>query len=75
MIGRVMTALLLFLLLTSCMKTEVLNVPIEQVDTVMYRKPYKTLPQKDTADVDDTTRYQIEFNPSVEDWEEQEVNN
>jgi hypothetical protein len=63
-----MIALLLILLLTSCIKTEVLNAPIEQMDTVMYRKPYKTLPPKDTTDQDE--RVPITFNPSVEDWEE-----
>lgn len=62
-------SLLWLMILPSCMKTEVLNAPVEQVDTVMYRKPYKILPQSDTAEVDDTTRYKIEFNPSVEDWE------
>jgi hypothetical protein len=63
---------LLLLLLTSCLKTEVLNAPIEQVDTVMYRKPYKPFPPKDTTDQDD--RVPITFNPSVEDWEEQDIN-
>lgn len=66
-----MIVLLLLLLLTSCIKTEVLNAPIEQMDTVMYRKPHKTLPPKDTTD---TTRVPITFNPSVEDWEEQDIN-
>lgn len=66
-----MIALLLLLLLTSCIKTEVLNAPIEQMDTVTYRKPYKPFPPKDTTD---TTRVPITFNPSVEDWEEQDIN-
>jgi hypothetical protein len=67
-----MIVLLLLLLLTSCIKTEVLNAPIEQMDTVMYRKPHKTLPPKDTTDQDG--RVPITFNPSVEDWEEQDIN-
>lgn len=62
-----MIALLLILLLSSCMKTEVLNAPIEQMDTVMYRKPHKPLPPKEK---EDTARVPITFNPSVEDWEE-----
>lgn len=53
------------------MKTKVLNAPIEQVDTVMYRKPYKPLPPKEK---EDTTRKPIEFNPSVNDWDEQDIN-
>lgn len=66
-----MKRLALLLLFSSCMKTEVLNAPIEQVDTVMYRKPYKPLPPKEK---EDTTRKPIEFNPSVKDWDEQDIN-
>lgn len=69
-----MIALLLILLLSSCIKTEVLNAPIEQMDTVIYRKPHKTLPPKDSTDTEDTARIPITFNPSVEDWEEQDIN-
>ena len=61
--------LLSLLLLTSCLKTEVLNAPIEQADTVVMRKPHRPLPPP----IDDTTRVQIGFNPSVEDWEDTEV--
>lgn len=55
------------LLLTSCISTEDLNTPeVEQVDTVrMYRQPPKEEP--------DTSRVPIGFNPSVEDWEENDV--
>lgn len=60
--------LLSLLLLTSCLKTEVLNAPIEQADTVLMRKPHRPLPPA----IDDTTRVQIGFNPSVEDWDSQE---
>ena len=59
--------LLSLCLLTSCLKTEVLNAPIEQADTVMKRKPHKPLPPKDT------TRVRIGFNPIVSDWEETEI--
>lgn len=60
-----------------CMKTEVLNAPeVEQVDTVsMYkphRPPHPPVPPSDTTEVD-TSRVPIGFNPSVEDWEENEV--
>ena len=64
-----MKYLLLLLCLASGMKTEVLNAPIEQADTVMMRKPHKPLPPA----IDDTTRIQIGFNPSVEDWKDTEI--
>jgi hypothetical protein len=64
-----MIALLILLLLSSCMKTEIINQPMKTADTTQY-KPRKELPQQ----VEDTTRYEIGFNPSVEDWEEIEEN-
>lgn len=66
---RFIIVILLFCM-TSCFKTSVLNEPIFDTDTVLV-KPRKELPQQ----VEDTTRVPITFNPSVEDWEEQEVNN
>lgn len=65
-----MRYLVLLLLLTSCMKTEVLNAPIEQADTVMMQKPHRPLPPPIE---EDTTRIQIGFNPTVEDWDEENV--
>lgn len=64
-----MIALLILLLLSSCLKTEIINQPMKTADTTQY-KPRKELPQQ----VVDTTRYEIGFNPSVEDWEEQDIN-
>lgn len=64
-----MIALLILLLLSSCLKTEIINQPMNTADTTQY-KPRKELPQQ----VVDTTRYEIGFNPSVEDWEEQDIN-
>jgi hypothetical protein len=64
-----MIALLILLLLSSCMKTEIINQPMKTADTTQY-KPRKELPQQ----VVDTTTYEIGFNPSVEDWEEIEEN-
>lgn len=60
------------------MKTEMVGeIPMEQVDT-MTKKPQKLLPPplppRDTTVVDDTSRAKIGFNPSVEDWEEQDIN-
>jgi hypothetical protein len=67
-----MIALLLLLLLTSCIKTEVIGY--EPIPPVEYRKkPHKELPA-DSTDTEDTTRMPITFNPSVEDWEEIEEN-
>lgn len=68
-----MITLLLLLLLTSCVKTEVIHEVLQQQDTVMMKKPHKPLhPPKDTTDQDG--RVPITFNPSVEDWEEQDIN-
>lgn len=65
-----MKYLLLLLCLASCMKTEVLNAPIEQADTVMMQKPHRPL---SPPIEEDTARVQIGFNPTVEDWEDTEV--
>ena len=60
--------ILLSLMLTSCVKTEVINAPIEQVDSVMTKKPHRPqTPSQDTTETDD--RIPIGFNPSVGDWE------
>ena len=62
-----MIALLFLLLLTSCIWTETGYEPIPPVE---YRKkPHKDFPVDSTQN-EDTTRIPIEFNPSVEDWEE-----
>lgn len=68
-----MIALLILILLSSCVKTEVLNVPVEEEVVVEKRKkPEKPLPDK--PEQTDTTRVPITFNPSVMDWEEVEEN-
>ena len=64
-------------LLTSCVKTEVLNAPTyEGIDTAVKReKPHKPdRPPRDTTEVDDTARVPIGWNPSVEDWNEENIN-
>jgi hypothetical protein len=63
-----MIALLLILLLSSCMKTEIINE--QPSEDYIPPKPRKELPQQ----VVDTTTYEIGFNPSVEDWEEKDIN-
>lgn len=55
------------MLITSCVKTEVLNAPIEEEVVVLEKrkKPEKPVPEK--PEQTDTTRVPITFNPSVED--------
>lgn len=62
-----MKHLILLLLLTSCMKTDIINEVEPQLDTVVMQKPHRPLPPP--IDVD-ATRVPITFNPSVGDWEE-----
>ena len=61
----------LLLLLTSCMKTDIIGEVEIQTDTVVMQKPYRPphppLPPRDTTEVDDTSRVGIGFNPTVED--------
>ena len=54
-------ALLILFLLTSCLKTEVVNAPIQK-DTLVYK------PRKENIEYMDTTRVPITFNPTVQDW-------
>lgn len=61
--------LLLLLLLTSCMKTDIINEVEPQLDTVVLMKPHRPLPPPIE---DDTTRVQIGFNPTVNDWKTKE---
>lgn len=73
-----MKRLIFLLLLTSCISTEVLNAPeVEPTDTVrMYkphRPPHPPVPPRDTTEVNDTARVPIGFNPSVGDWEEEDI--
>jgi hypothetical protein len=71
-----MKKLILLLALTSCISTEVIGFtdPIELADTTTKAKPHKPLPPRDTTEVSDTARAEIGFDPSVEDWEEQDIN-
>lgn len=60
--------IIIFLLLTSCIRTEVTGVPDEiPADSVITKKPRPPLPPRDT------TRIPISFNPSVEDWNETDI--
>lgn len=69
---------LLIGLCLSCMKTSVLNAPeVEPTDTVRkykpHRPPHPPVPPRDTTEVNDTARVPIGFNPSVGDWEEEDI--
>lgn len=57
----------LLLLLTSCMKTDIINEVEPRIDTVVLMKPHRPLPPPIE---EDTTRVQIGFNPTVNDWNE-----
>lgn len=59
---------ILLFFLTACIRTEVINAPIESIDTMVVTRV-------DTTEVveEDTTRVEIGFNPSVEDWEDTEI--
>jgi hypothetical protein len=55
------------MILPSCIKTEVINAP-EKKEEIHYK------PRKELVNTTDTTRKPIEFNPSVNDWDEQDIN-
>lgn len=65
-----MKRLVIILILSSCMKTEIINEVEPQLDTVVMQKPHRPLPPPIEAD---TTRVQIGFSPTVEGWDKAEV--
>ena len=68
-----LTSLLLGLF-PSCMKTTIIGAPIEEkADTVMTKKPQKDFAPKDTTNTSDTIRVPINFNVTVEEWEETDI--
>jgi hypothetical protein len=52
------------------LKTEIIGYDSIVVDTIMMRKPHKPFPKPIEPD---TTRVSIGFSPSVEDWEQKDV--
>jgi hypothetical protein len=64
-----MIALLILLLLTSCVWTESSYEPI-QMDTTIVKKRTITTTQIQTDQQLDTIKVPIIFNPSIESWEE-----
>ena len=69
-LSRILLTSLLLGLFPSCVKTEVINAHLEQVDSVVLKKPHKPLSPPIESD---TTRVQIGFNPIVSDWEDTEI--
>ena len=64
----------IILLAVSCMKTEILNAPeTRSIDTVFVKPTKQHIEIIDTGQVDttDDQRVPIEFNPTVEDWDEE----
>lgn len=54
---------ILLFFLTSCIRTEVINAPIESIDTMVVTRVDTTEVQPDTTD-----KVPIGFNPSVGGW-------
>lgn len=71
-----MRRLILLLALTSCISTEVIGFEPRVVADTTTKKPHKPLPPTPPIPPTDTTdgREPIGFDPSVEDWEEQDIN-
>ena len=63
-----MIVLLILLLLSSCMKTEVINAYVQPIADTTRTKGVDT-----TMVVVDTTRIPIGFHPEVEDWEQKDI--
>lgn len=65
----------IILLAVSCMKTEILNAPeFRSIDTVFVKPTKQHIEIIDTGQVDttDDQRVPIEFDPTVEDWDEED---
>ena len=65
----------IILLAVSCMKTEILNAPeTRSIDTVFVKPTKQHIEIIDTGQVDttDDQRVPIEFDPTVEDWDEED---
>lgn len=64
--------ILLLLLSTSCMKTEIINAPESRSIDTVFVKPTKTYIDTTFINIPDSieNKVPISFDPSVEDWEE-----
>lgn len=73
---KVVSLALLSLVLSGCLKTEILGMPashdrLDTLSTKAHRPPPK--PQRDTTERQDTARVPIEFDASVHDWNKTNV--
>lgn len=64
--------ILLLLLSTSCMKTEIINAPESRSIDTVFVKPTKTYIDTTFINIPDSieNKVPISFDPTVEDWEE-----
>lgn len=67
-----MIVLIILLLLTGCCKTEIINAPIRMPTDTTVTKTHKDFPT-DSVEVGDTARVPIGWSPSVDDWDETNV--
>ena len=70
--SRFSAIIFIFIILSSCIKTEIINAPeLRSIDTV-FVKPTKTYIDTTFINIPDSTdnRVPISFDPTVEDWEE-----
>lgn len=65
--------ILLSLMLMSCMKTDIIGEVKMQMDTITMCKSHKPFTPRDVSEEDDTTRIQIEFNPTVMEFEKIDI--
>lgn len=71
--SRFSAIIFIFIILSSCIKTEIINAPEPRgIDTV-FVKPTKTYIDTTFINISDSTdnRVLISFDPTVEDWEVQ----
>ena len=69
---RMLAFILSLVTMLSCTKTQILNAPMLQVDTLS--KAHKGFAQDTTTRQNDTTRMAMEFNATVEGWNNSAVN-
>ena len=73
---KVIAIMMVSVLVFSCAKTEIIGMPEahglqDTLSTKAHRPPPK--PPRDTTERQDTARVPIGWNPSVEDWDETEI--
>lgn len=69
---KILLIILSLVMMLSCSKTQILNAPMLQIDTLS--KAHKGFAKDTTARHKDTTRMAMEFNATVEGWNNSTVN-